>query len=49
MADETLSKELRDIVQQAIHYRQLKKGANEAGLGVDMVGHAVRMRGSAFK
>ncbi|KAI2048233.1 RNA binding protein snu13 [Ophidiomyces ophidiicola] len=30
IADESLSTELLDLVQQASHYRQLKKGANEA-------------------
>ncbi|EAS35356.2 small nucleolar ribonucleoprotein SNU13 [Coccidioides immitis RS] len=30
IADEALSTELLDLVQQASHYRQLKKGANEA-------------------
>ncbi|KAI9748683.1 MAG: RNA binding protein snu13 [Lichina confinis] len=30
LADQALSQELLDIVQQASHYRQLKKGANEA-------------------
>ena len=29
LADQALSQELLDIVQQASHYRQLKKGANE--------------------
>ncbi|KAK3326494.1 putative 13 kd U4/U6.U5 snRNP associate protein [Apodospora peruviana] len=29
-ADEALTQELLDCVQQASHYRQLKKGANEA-------------------
>ncbi|KAI9838171.1 MAG: RNA binding protein snu13 [Thelocarpon superellum] len=30
VADQALSQEILDIVQQASHYRQLKKGANEA-------------------
>ncbi|EGD88790.2 ribonucleoprotein-associated protein [Trichophyton rubrum D6] len=30
IADEALTTELLDLVQQASHYRQLKKGANEA-------------------
>lgn len=30
VADEALSQQILDIVQQASHYRQLKKGANEA-------------------
>ncbi|KAJ5778678.1 hypothetical protein N7520_001924 [Penicillium odoratum] len=30
IADETLTQSLLDLVQQASHYRQLKKGANEA-------------------
>jgi len=30
IADETLSQSLLDLVQQAGHIRQLKKGANEA-------------------
>ncbi|KZF25524.1 ribonucleo protein-associated protein [Xylona heveae TC161] len=30
VADESLSQEILDLVQQASHYRQLKKGANEA-------------------
>jgi len=30
MADEALVQELLDLTQQASHYRQLKKGANEA-------------------
>ncbi|WEW57746.1 RNA binding protein snu13 [Emydomyces testavorans] len=30
IADEALSTELLDLVQQSSHYRQLKKGANEA-------------------
>jgi U4/U6 small nuclear ribonucleoprotein SNU13 len=30
VADEALSQEILDIVQQANNYRQLKKGANEA-------------------
>lgn len=30
VADQALSQELLDLVQQATHYRQLKKGANEA-------------------
>lgn len=29
IADEALTTELLDLVQQASHYRQLKKGANE--------------------
>ncbi|CAK4033223.1 L30e [Lecanosticta acicola] len=29
-ADQALSQELLDLVQQATHYRQAKKGANEA-------------------
>ncbi|KAJ5531995.1 uncharacterized protein N7484_011913 [Penicillium longicatenatum] len=30
IADESLTQSLLDLVQQASHYRQLKKGANEA-------------------
>ncbi|MCJ1313600.1 RNA binding protein snu13 [Agyrium rufum] len=30
VADQALTQEILDIVQQASHYRQLKKGANEA-------------------
>ena len=30
VADEALSQQILDIVQQSSHYRQLKKGANEA-------------------
>jgi U4/U6 small nuclear ribonucleoprotein SNU13 len=30
LADQALSQELLDLVQQATHQRQLKKGANEA-------------------
>ena len=30
VADASLSQEILDLVQQASHYRQLKKGANEA-------------------
>jgi len=30
VADSALTQEILDIVQQASHYRQLKKGANEA-------------------
>ncbi|RMZ06080.1 hypothetical protein D0862_04727 [Hortaea werneckii] len=30
VADSALSQEILDLVQQASHYRQLKKGANEA-------------------
>jgi U4/U6 small nuclear ribonucleoprotein SNU13 len=30
VADQALSQEILDLVQQATHYRQLKKGANEA-------------------
>ncbi|BDD59216.1 RNA binding protein snu13 [Monascus purpureus] len=30
LADEALTQSLLDLVQQASHYRQLKKGANEA-------------------
>ncbi|KAJ0424613.1 50S ribosomal protein L30e-like protein, partial [Aspergillus heterothallicus] len=30
VADEALTQQLLDLVQQASHYRQLKKGANEA-------------------
>ncbi|CAD6580252.1 MAG: RNA binding protein snu13 [Alectoria sarmentosa] len=30
IADAALSQEILDLVQQASHYRQLKKGANEA-------------------
>ncbi|KAL1297245.1 hypothetical protein AAFC00_004805 [Neodothiora populina] len=30
VADAALSQEILDLVQQASHYRQLKKGANEA-------------------
>ncbi|KAI9884550.1 MAG: H(+)-transporting V0 sector ATPase subunit c [Watsoniomyces obsoletus] len=30
LADQALSQEILDLVQQASHYRQLKKGANEA-------------------
>ena len=29
LADEALTQNLLDLVQQASHYRQLKKGANE--------------------
>jgi ribosomal protein L7Ae-like RNA K-turn-binding protein len=29
LADESLTQNLLDLVQQASHYRQLKKGANE--------------------
>jgi len=29
IADEALSQSLLDLVQQATHYRQIKKGANE--------------------
>ena len=29
LADEALTQQLLDLVQQASHYRQLKKGANE--------------------
>ncbi len=29
LADAALSQQILDIVQQASHYRQLKKGANE--------------------
>lgn len=32
MADQSLSQELLDLVQQASHYRQLRKGANEGEL-----------------
>merc|ERR1712227_760160 len=30
VADQSLSQEILDVVQQASHYKQLKKGANEA-------------------
>ncbi|RKP13925.1 ribonucleo protein-associated protein [Piptocephalis cylindrospora] len=30
LADETLTNQILDLVQQASHYKQLKKGANEA-------------------
>ncbi|KAJ5935776.1 hypothetical protein N7466_005323 [Penicillium verhagenii] len=30
IADETMTQSILDLVQQASHYRQLKKGANEA-------------------
>ena len=30
VADQALTQEILDLVQQASHYRQLKKGANEA-------------------
>ncbi|CUS08476.1 unnamed protein product [Tuber aestivum] len=30
LADEALTQQILDLVQQASHYRQLKKGANEA-------------------
>jgi len=30
LADEALSQQILDLIQQAGHYRQLKKGANEA-------------------
>lgn len=30
IADEALTQNILDLVQQASHYRQLKKGANEA-------------------
>ncbi|KAH8692885.1 putative snRNP and snoRNP protein [Talaromyces proteolyticus] len=30
IADEALTQQILDLVQQASHYRQLKKGANEA-------------------
>jgi U4/U6 small nuclear ribonucleoprotein SNU13 len=30
VADEALTQNILDLVQQATHYRQLKKGANEA-------------------
>ncbi|KAL3480065.1 50S ribosomal protein L30e-like protein [Aspergillus californicus] len=30
IADEALSQQLLDLVQQASHYKQIKKGANEA-------------------
>ena len=29
LADQALSQEILDLIQQASHYRQLKKGANE--------------------
>ena len=29
LADQALTQEILDLVQQASHYRQLKKGANE--------------------
>ena len=32
IADQALSQEILDLVQQASHYRQLKKGANEGKL-----------------
>lgn len=32
MADETLSQELLDVLQQATHQRLIKKGANEGEL-----------------
>ncbi len=32
VADQALSQEILDLVQQASHYRQLKKGANEGTL-----------------
>jgi U4/U6 small nuclear ribonucleoprotein SNU13 len=35
LADEALSTELLDLVQQATHYRQTKKGANEATKSVN--------------
>jgi U4/U6 small nuclear ribonucleoprotein SNU13 len=37
MADETLSQELLDILQQGTHYRQVKKGANEGERTVDLI------------
>jgi len=30
VADQAMSQEILDLVQQSAHYRQLKKGANEA-------------------
>ncbi|KAJ5109682.1 hypothetical protein N7532_002327 [Penicillium argentinense] len=30
IADETLTQSLLDLIQQATHYRQIKKGANES-------------------
>ncbi|KAJ5360581.1 hypothetical protein N7517_009772 [Penicillium concentricum] len=35
MADEVLAQELLDILQQGTHYRQVKKGANEATKSVN--------------
>ncbi|KAJ5740923.1 hypothetical protein N7493_000795 [Penicillium malachiteum] len=35
MADESLTQELLDILQQGIHSRQVKKGANEATKAVN--------------
>ena len=32
VADASLTQEILDLVQQASHYRQLKKGANEGKL-----------------
>lgn len=32
LADESLTQNILDLVQQASHYRQLKKGANEGRL-----------------
>lgn len=34
MADQSLAQELLDLVQQASHYRQLRKGANEGKLSL---------------
>lgn len=32
MADDALAQEILDLLQQGIHYRQVKKGANEGQL-----------------
>lgn len=34
MADASLTQKLLDLVQQAMHYKQLRKGANESALVV---------------
>ena len=34
IADQALSQEILDLIQQASHYRQLRKGANEGQSGL---------------
>lgn len=44
VADSALTQEILDLVQQASHYRQLKKGANEGKLPLRMRKRNIQQR-----